>query len=238
MLHSPDHRIGNLQVLPAWPHVQDDSRLKTVVQQTVELRYPGIASSPYNPLQQETFKESNMRGAGMRLKHDVRRLWRCPVCNVELKAGAEVTSQLCSCPGRPAMKLQETLRGSRELKEPTSPYLEFEFEPGELAAPGSFCRPVEVESLPPESIGERTAEFGEGITAPEPATPSPGSKPADRRSGSNQRRERGTGQSGPRPDGRRPDRPRREGPSTGSQPPAERPPAPNQPPHGETRQSV
>lgn len=179
-----------------------------------------------------------MRGAGMRLKHDVRRLWRCSICHAELKAGAEVTSLLCTCPGRPAMKLQETLRGFRELKDPTSPYLEFEFEPGELAAPGSFCRPAEGDSPPPESTGGETAEFGEGIAAPEPANPSPGSRPADRRSGSNQRGRQGTGPSGPRPDGHRPDRPRRERPDSGSQTPSGRPPAPNQPPHGETPQST
>lgn len=78
-----------------------------------------------------------MRGAGLRLDNDVRRVWQCAVCGAERKVGAQVTTVRCQCAGRPAMKLIEAMRRERPLKEPTSPYLEFVFEPGELAPPRS-----------------------------------------------------------------------------------------------------
>ncbi len=78
-----------------------------------------------------------MRGAGQRLDNDVRRLWRCAACGVERKVGAQVTTVRCQCAGRPAMKLVEAMRRERPLKELSSPYLEFVFEPGELAPPRS-----------------------------------------------------------------------------------------------------
>lgn len=78
-----------------------------------------------------------MRGAGQRLDNDVRRLWRCATCGVERKVGAQVTTVRCQCAGRPAMKLVEAMRRERPFKELSSPYLEFVFEPGELALPRS-----------------------------------------------------------------------------------------------------
>ncbi len=78
-----------------------------------------------------------MRGAGLRLDNDVRRVWQCAVCGAERKVGAQVTTVRCQCAGRPAMKLIEAMRRERPLKELSSPYLEFVFEPGELASPRS-----------------------------------------------------------------------------------------------------
>ncbi len=86
-----------------------------------------------------------MRGAGLRLNNDVRRLWRCPACGAERKVGAFVTTVSCQCAERPAMKLIEMMRHERPLKELASNYLEFEFEPGELAPP----RPRQEEVTPP-----------------------------------------------------------------------------------------
>ncbi len=78
-----------------------------------------------------------MRGAGLRLTTDVRRVWQCAACGAERKVGAQVTTVRCQCEGRPAMKLVEGQRRERPLKELASPYLEFVFEPGELAPPRS-----------------------------------------------------------------------------------------------------
>ena len=72
-----------------------------------------------------------MRGAGLRLDNDVRRVWQCAACGAERKVGAQVTTVRCQCAGRPAMKLIEAMRRERPLKELSSPYLEFVFEPGE-----------------------------------------------------------------------------------------------------------
>ncbi len=121
----------------------------------------------------DTERENSMRGAGMRLKHDVRRLWRCLACHAERKLGAEVTSLNCVCPGKPAMKLVEAQRQSRELKELASPYLEFEFEPGELAAPGSFSRHVAESAPPPDAETASSPEVpaGPGDSPNVPAPP-------------------------------------------------------------------
>lgn len=78
-----------------------------------------------------------MRGAGLRLDIDVRRVWNCATCGAQRRVGAHVTTVRCQCAGRPAMKLIEGMRRDRPLKELGSPYLEFVFEPGELAPPRS-----------------------------------------------------------------------------------------------------
>lgn len=78
-----------------------------------------------------------MRGAGLRLHIDVRRLWRCPACGAQRRLGAEVTSVSCQCTGRPSMQLIEQQRRERPFKELTSTFLEFEFAPGELNPPRS-----------------------------------------------------------------------------------------------------
>gem|GEM_PF-1903191 len=83
-----------------------------------------------------------MRGAGLRLDIDVRRVWRCAACGAERRVGAQVTVVRCQCDGRPAMKLIEGQRKERPLKELGSPYLEFVFEPGELAPPRSKVEEV------------------------------------------------------------------------------------------------
>ena len=94
-----------------------------------------------------------MRGAGLRLTTDVRRVWQCAVCNAERKVGAQVTTVRCQCNGRPAMKLVEAQRRERPLKELASPYLEFVFDPGELAAPRS-----QVADAPAPSINEQPTD--------------------------------------------------------------------------------
>ena len=102
-----------------------------------------------------------MRGAGLRLNNDVRRIWRCAACGAERKIGAQVTAVNCQCAGRPAMKLIETMRHERPLKELAATYMEFEFEPGELAPP----RPRQEEEAPaPNSDTKLDFEMPAGRT--------------------------------------------------------------------------
>lgn len=146
-----------------------------------------------------------MRGAGLRLNNDVRRLWRCAACGAERKIGAQVTSVNCQCSGRPSMKLVETMRHERPLKELASNYLEFEFEPGELAPP----RPRNEEEAPaPNSDTKLDFELpaartpdGEEVEAPSPPEgDAPRSVPTQRPSRQNDRR----GDRGPSPQQRGP----------------------------------
>ncbi len=112
-----------------------------------------------------------MRGAGLRLDNDVRRVWQCAACGAERKVGAQVTTVLCRCVGRPAMKLVEAMRRERPLKELSSPYLEFVFEPGELAPPRSQVEaapPPPVDDLPLDAVTSAAmeSEVNEGVPAP------------------------------------------------------------------------
>ena len=115
-----------------------------------------------------------MRGAGQRLDNDVRRVWKCAACGAERKVGAQVTTVRCQCAGRPAMKLVEAMRRERPLKEPTSPYLEFVFEPGELAPP----RSGNGNSPDPEVAAAIDQEISEGGPVPPDGN---GSRPAESR---------------------------------------------------------
>ncbi|WP_437201348.1 hypothetical protein [Planctomicrobium sp. SH664] len=60
-----------------------------------------------------------MRGPGIRLKLDIRRLWRCPVCHYERKAPANEVAVRCHCTKEgTSMKLVE---GQRKVRLPSSP---------------------------------------------------------------------------------------------------------------------
>lgn len=62
-----------------------------------------------------------MRGPGVRIQNDVRRLWRCPACSRERKVPATQTTVLCSC-RQPAPQMQ-LIEGKRYAK-PTPPELD------------------------------------------------------------------------------------------------------------------
>jgi len=38
-----------------------------------------------------------MKGPGGRLKHDVRRVWECPICGRREHTGGQVVNRLCPC---------------------------------------------------------------------------------------------------------------------------------------------
>ena len=54
-----------------------------------------------------------MKGPGLRIDLDVRRVWRCPACGRELRLGGGVTAVLCDCrrSDPPRMQLVESRRG-------------------------------------------------------------------------------------------------------------------------------
>ncbi|MFO1005819.1 MAG: hypothetical protein U0929_07670 [Planctomycetaceae bacterium] len=180
-----------------------------------------------------------MRGAGLRLNNDVRRLWRCAACGAERKVGAQATTVNCQCAGRPAMKLVEGMRRERPLKELTTTYMEFEFEPGELAPP----RPRKEEEVPVpnsdtklefEIPAARTPEVVADEAAPAAGDDVPPPAPSQRPPRPNERR----GDRGPRPqrgpqgrqENRSDNRPRREGSG-----PRDQQPRRDQPPRREPR---
>jgi hypothetical protein len=73
-----------------------------------------------------------MRGPGLRLKYDVRRLWRCPVCGYERRAPAMEVVVRCHCNHEePWMKLVEPKRQVRPPARPHDPYIEVASPPDE-----------------------------------------------------------------------------------------------------------
>jgi hypothetical protein len=120
-----------------------------------------------------------MRGPGMRLDLDVRRVWRCPQCGKQRRLGGEATTATCTCGAR--MQLAEERHSrfllpqplvSRELTVASFELTEDELSPPaqtspeagradapELAAPSI---PIEAEG----AIDEATSEddgFGAGL---------------------------------------------------------------------------
>lgn len=181
-----------------------------------------------------------MRGAGLRLNIDVRRLWRCAACGAERKVGAEVTTVDCQCAGRPTMKLVEGMRRERPLKELTTTYMEFEFEPGELAPPRP--RNEEAEASTPNLDTKLESEVSDArVTDAEHSEAAPAAEDRSQRPAASQRPPRQNerrGDRGPRshggPQGRQENRsdnrPRRDGSA-----PRDQQPRRDQPPRREQR---
>ncbi len=178
-----------------------------------------------------------MRGAGLRLDNDVRRVWQCAACSAERKVGAQVTTVRCQCAGRPAMKLIEAMRRERPLKELSSPYLEFVFEPGELAPPRSQTEaapPPPVDDLPRDAVTSAAieSEVNEGGPPP-PEGAGPGTAPPQRPPRRDDRRgDRGPAPARP-PQGRSDNGPRRDPPK--QSPPRDQPPRQSQRGPGDRR---
>lgn len=84
-----------------------------------------------------------MKGPGLRLKGDVRRIWRCPVCGIELPAAGRVASLRCECEKpHPFMQLVEPRRRAPHQAEPLDVYFE--------------CAPDDDESTATAPVGEQT----------------------------------------------------------------------------------
>ena len=63
-------------------------------------------------------KESTVKGPGLRVELDVRRLWECPQCGRRQKTGGDVVTVRCGCtPQGIQMRLIETGRRIRSFDE-------------------------------------------------------------------------------------------------------------------------
>src|SRR5690606_21481719 len=69
--------------------------------------------------------KSLMRGPGLRLTNDVRRLWRCPRCGYERRAPATEVAISCKCSQpNPRMQLVEPIRKVRDRQPALPVYVE------------------------------------------------------------------------------------------------------------------
>ena len=60
-----------------------------------------------------------MKGPGMRLELDVRRVWRCPSCGREARSGGGVVTKICGCTREGvAMRLVELPRPKPTVWQP------------------------------------------------------------------------------------------------------------------------
>jgi len=64
-----------------------------------------------------------MKGPSGRIKHQAKRLWRCPHCQRTLLTAGSVTSQSCVCrPGETAwMRLEADHRSPHDVSAPRPP---------------------------------------------------------------------------------------------------------------------
>ena len=158
-----------------------------------------------------------MRGAGMRLGLDVRRLWRCPQCGAERKLPADVTTVRCSaCSGSPFMQIVEPQRRPRPTPKPLNPFITIDLDAPEEGEARSASPAAAV--IPEQRSADMTVV--ESTAPAAPATPNerggPPPKRHDRR-GKNRRQRDRQG---------KPDRPPQDGPASS---PAESPAAMNPP---------
>lgn len=153
-----------------------------------------------------------MKGPGLRIRLDVRRVWKCPQCGKQIRLPGQQVSYPCPCTSPPTwMHL---------LPDPKPP--EYHFE--KISIP----EPVEEEPLPeperpplPQQPTEETAE-----TTADASRPSEQTRPPRRDHGRHERTDRND----KRRDDRRPPRQRDNG---GKAPPAEALPAPEPAPQME-----
>jgi hypothetical protein len=114
-----------------------------------------------------------MKGPGIRIDLDVRRLWKCPQCSREMKATGVVTSRLCPAGGCEGvwMKLVEPLRKPilRYSPPPQPPLPEESDEPG----PGEAA---DASRLSRKQRREQAAA-SEPVTGESAATESPVAEP-------------------------------------------------------------
>ncbi len=137
-----------------------------------------------------------MKGPGMRLDLDVRRIWRCPSCDAERRTSGDRTALHCTvCSDRPLMTLIERARPVRPVAQPLD--LTIELHPDDVDAPPALPPGMTAEPTPEPTTGESQQD-----AAPESHTPPPRTK---------QTRPERQKRSGKRPNRRRPRRETTEG---------------------------
>jgi hypothetical protein len=92
-----------------------------------------------------------MKGPGMRLDLDVRRVWRCPACGHERRTSGDRTMVPCTaCPERPLMSLVERKRTPRPLRPLPDVLIAFDPAAGDLPPLDSAAAPPETAIVLPE----------------------------------------------------------------------------------------
>ncbi|MFM8580712.1 MAG: hypothetical protein ACKOFW_04310, partial [Planctomycetaceae bacterium] len=117
-----------------------------------------------------------MKGPGNRVDLDVRRLWRCPRCGREQKAGGQVVSVTCHCAGaeRVFMVLQPPAPKVRYVPAPR------EFEPVEDYELGPFERPPRASRSPKGRFsGPKLSDLPASDAAVEPVSDAPQAESED-----------------------------------------------------------
>jgi hypothetical protein len=128
-----------------------------------------------------------MRGPGMRLGLDVRRLWRCPQCAAERKLPADVTSVRCSaCSNAPFMQIVEPPRHPRPTPKPLNPFLTIDPDTPDPDDP----RSTSASPAPAEGVVETTSAPDSVLPAPPHSTNAPSHKREDRRNKPRHQRDR------------------------------------------------
>jgi hypothetical protein len=90
-----------------------------------------------------------MKGPGLRVNLDVRRLWQCPLCGAERRAAASVTALRCGCtPERPRMRLVEVRRHVRPEPKPLDLVLDIDPDAPDAEAPDETAAPAPAPAAP------------------------------------------------------------------------------------------
>jgi hypothetical protein len=124
-----------------------------------------------------------MKGPGMRLDLDVRRVWRCPACGHERRTSGDRTIVPCTtCPERPLMSLVERKRSPRPLRPLPDVLIAFDLDEADLLSLDSPAAPPETATSPTE-VTSRTEHEASHETAPQV-------EPSERQPKKRQRRRR------------------------------------------------
>lgn len=106
-----------------------------------------------------------MRGPGLRVKNDVRRIWRCPVCLQVRRLPANIVNACCACrQPHPQMQLVESRRSVRIEQPPLPPYIAFEELLGEESS--SATEPARDSLTHLDEVVNETAETDEADQLP------------------------------------------------------------------------
>jgi len=114
-----------------------------------------------------------MKGPGIRLDNDIRRVWQCPKCQQQMKTGGNVTSNRCRCePNGVVMALVEPRRQVRTFPAPPlePPEPEPDDDISEVADERESPAATPIEE-PETASAEKAAD--EPVASAEQSTPDP-----------------------------------------------------------------
>ena len=112
-----------------------------------------------------------MKGPGLRLELDVRRIWRCSKCGRTVRTQGQVTAQRCSCTSDPVQWMNLELAAKKEpFRAPVREHLPEAWEVEESTAP-PIAPPAAAES--PAILEHPAAEIPPPSPEPPTADPAP-----------------------------------------------------------------